>query len=74
MFQNDPNDPNGPDLETKIETLKNSIRRSEVSTTYNYQYNLIKKCLSYIFIIIEIVSRQLYFVHQENIHTQKLLH
>ncbi|XP_065334083.1 protein nervous wreck isoform X1 [Cloeon dipterum] len=27
----DPNDPNGPDLETKIEELKQSIRRSETS-------------------------------------------
>jgi F-BAR and double SH3 domains protein len=27
----DPNDPNGPDLETKIEDLKFSIRRSETS-------------------------------------------
>ncbi|VVC29943.1 Hypothetical protein CINCED_3A019941 [Cinara cedri] len=27
----DPNDPNGPDLETKLETIKNSIRRSEIA-------------------------------------------
>ncbi|XP_050424568.1 protein nervous wreck [Adelges cooleyi] len=29
--KNDPNDPNGSDLETKIESLKNSIRRSEIA-------------------------------------------
>ncbi|XP_072161676.1 protein nervous wreck isoform X2 [Bemisia tabaci] len=29
--KSDPNDPNGPDLETKIEDLKHSIRRSEVA-------------------------------------------
>ncbi|KAL1456307.1 hypothetical protein WDU94_001049 [Cyamophila willieti] len=28
-FQNDPNDPNGPDIDTKIEELKQAIRRSE---------------------------------------------
>lgn len=42
VIQNDPNDPNGPDLETKIETLKNSIRRSEVS---NLKHNHTKKTI-----------------------------
>lgn len=32
-FQTDPNDPNGPDLETKIEEMKQSIRRSETAKT-----------------------------------------
>lgn len=31
MFQVDPNDQNGPDLETKIEDLKQNIRRAETS-------------------------------------------
>lgn len=31
MFQTDPNDPNGPDLDTKIEEMKLNIRRSETT-------------------------------------------
>lgn len=30
FFQTDPNDPNGPDLDTKIDELKHAIRRAEV--------------------------------------------
>lgn len=29
-FKTDPNDPNGPDLDTKIDDLKHAIRRAEV--------------------------------------------
>lgn len=29
-LQSDPNDPNGPDIDTKIDELKQTIRRSEV--------------------------------------------
>jgi hypothetical protein len=35
-LQVDPNDQNGPDLETKIEELRLGIRRSEVSTQDTY--------------------------------------
>lgn len=30
-FQTDPNDPNGPDIETKIDEMKQTIRRAETS-------------------------------------------
>jgi len=29
-FKTDPNDPNGPDLDTKMDELKHAIRRAEV--------------------------------------------
>lgn len=32
-FQTDPNDPNGPELEVKIEELKKTIRKAETSKT-----------------------------------------
>lgn len=30
VWQNDPNDANGPDLDTKIDELQESVRKSEV--------------------------------------------
>jgi len=38
-FQTDPNDPNGPDLDTKIDDLKHAIRRAEVSVAQKCFYD-----------------------------------
>lgn len=37
-FQTDPNDPNGPDLDTKIDELRHAIRRAEVKHENKYIY------------------------------------
>lgn len=36
--QSDPNDPTGPDLDTKIDELKHNIRRAEV---IQFNFNII---------------------------------
>lgn len=36
IIQTDPNDPNGPDLETKIDELKTTMRKAEVISIWQY--------------------------------------